>query len=200
MSSIKCLIFDWFGVCAERWIDVWKRELPPEIDFETFKKSFVKYLDSSAKGDISGKEFLEHVLGELKIDSKKYEYLITKHGKINTDLLNMILKLRKKYKTALLTDNFEVMVGIIEKEIGGFSKYFDVVILSYIEKMVKIRDEMFNKVLKKLEEKPENCIFVDDRPRNIEVAKRLGLNTILYEDNEQFQKELSNFSVIIPKV
>lgn len=189
MSLIKCIVFDWFGVCAERWIDVWKKELPNEIYFEKLRTSFLKYLDDCAKGNISINEFLELVLGEMKIKPDKYKHLLTKHGKINTELLKIILKLRKEYKTALLTDNFELMVDIIEKEIGGFSKYFDVVVLSYVEKKVKTNHDMFRKVLKQLNEKAEDCIFIDDRQRNIDVAKRLGFKTILYENNEKLIKK-----------
>lgn len=191
---IKAIIFDWFGVCAEKWIDVWKRELADQVDMELLKDAYLKYLDDSVKGKRSVQQFLELVLREIKLNPKDYKYLIKMHGKLNTELLSIILKLRYNYKTALLSDNFDEMVKIIEKKIGGFHKYFDVVVLSNVLKMIK--KDMYRITLQRLKEKPGNCAFVDDRKRNIETAQKIGFNTILFENNTQLKKEFDNMDIV----
>lgn len=44
---------------------------------------------------------------------------------------------------------------------------------------------------------PERCIFVDDRPLNLEAPKRLGMNTIRYENPGQLRSELRRHGVAI---
>ncbi len=42
---------------------------------------------------------------------------------------------------------------------------------------------------------PEQCIFIDDRPLNLESPRRLGMNVIHYRDPEQLRSELRNYGV-----
>jgi putative hydrolase of the HAD superfamily len=42
---------------------------------------------------------------------------------------------------------------------------------------------------------PEQCIFIDDRPLNLESPRRLGMNVIHYRDPEQLRSELRNHGV-----
>jgi putative hydrolase of the HAD superfamily len=38
--------------------------------------------------------------------------------------------------------------------------------------------------------KAEECVFIDDRPENIEAAKALGMEGIVFENYEQASEEL----------
>ncbi len=192
---IKALIFDWYGVCAERWVDVWVREVGNIVEEDSLRKAFLKYLDEHLKGDMTGEQFLESVFREVNINPMGYEYLVTKHGELNNQLLDMIHRLKGNYKTALLSDNAAQMVPVIEKEIGGFSRYFDAVILSNVVKMVKIGGKIFDLIIKELDEKPEDCLFVDDRERNIPPARDRGFKTILFHDNAQLEQEMRKHGV-----
>lgn len=192
---IKALIFDWFGVCAERYIDVWRKKLPKEIKFEDLKEVWLRHLDSYAKSKITGKEFAQNVATGLNLHPEKYEHLIGKHGNLNVELLNKIRTLKKRYKIALLTDNFNEMIPSIENDIGRFDKYFDILIFSNREGKVKTEHGMFELTLRKLGEKAENCVFIDDRPKNIEKAKMMGLQTILFKNNNQLKIELEQMGV-----
>jgi putative hydrolase of the HAD superfamily len=40
--------------------------------------------------------------------------------------------------------------------------------------------------------KADECVFIDDRPENIEVAKALGMEGIVFESYEQASIELEN--------
>ena len=192
---IKALIFDWFGVCAERWLDVLRRELKGLVDPSLFKKSYLRHLDEYVSSKITGKQFHERVFTETGIDPHGQEHLLTKLGKVNTKLMEIILELRETYKTVLLSDNLDEQVPLIEKMIGGFEKYFDEVILSNVLKMLKKDGEMFKIALDRIKERPEDCVFIDDRERNTEVAIKMGFNAILFRDNEQMISELSDLGV-----
>lgn len=65
------------------------------------------------------------------------------------------------------------------------SDYFDALYLSYEMKASKPDEEIFLKLLDAEKVKPEECFFLDDGPRNIETAERLGFQThlVLAEDD-----------------
>lgn len=66
-------------------------------------------------------------------------------------------------------------------EYGGYkmSDYFDALYLSYEMKASKPDDEIFLKLLEAEKVNAEECFFLDDGPRNIEAAHRLGFQTHL---------------------
>lgn len=48
----------------------------------------------------------------------------------------------------------------------------------------------FNTLLNKYRIKPEESIFIDDNPKNIETAKELNINGVLFKNLEQCKKEV----------
>jgi FMN phosphatase YigB (HAD superfamily) len=42
---------------------------------------------------------------------------------------------------------------------------------------------------------PEECIFIDDRPENLEVPKRLGMRTIQFVNAAQLRADLAGRNV-----
>lgn len=58
---------------------------------------------------------------------------------------------------------------------------FDGLVFSGPIHMVKPDPEIFEHILKKYSLKPEESIFIDDNPKNIEGAKALGINTYLFD-------------------
>lgn len=45
--------------------------------------------------------------------------------------------------------------------------------------------------------RPEECLFVDDRPMNLEAAHRIGLRTILCRDAAQVEAELRRHGIMV---
>ena len=194
---IKALIIDWYGVCGERQQDVWISELR-HVDPDAIKKAFKAHLDEWVLMNISGLEFQKRVFHDLGLDHKGYEHLITKLGKINWDLLKALSKIKKEYKIILLSDNMDELVPLIEAELGGFDGYFDMVVLSNFIKKIKNDPETYRIVMKDAGVKTSECIFIDDRDRNIEVARKLGIDTIKFDSNEKLWEELGKRKIVIP--
>ena len=42
---------------------------------------------------------------------------------------------------------------------------------------------------------PQQCLFIDDRPLNLESPRRLGMNAIHYQNAEQLRSELGKHGV-----
>ncbi len=63
-------------------------------------------------------------------------------------------------------------------------------IISSEEKVIKPEPEIYHRLFRKYNLKPEECIFTDDRAENIEGGRRLGMNGIVFKDAKQYEREL----------
>ena len=79
------------------------------------------------------------------------------------------------------------------------SDYFDALYLSYEMKASKPDEEIFLKLLKAENVQSEECFFLDDGPRNIEAAKRLGFNLHLVESNDDLSKIIEKCNMYFVK-
>lgn len=96
-------------------------------------------------------------------------------SRINEPILNWVDELREAgYKTAVLSNMHIDMVQRVQSN-GAWAKRFDVLALSSPLGMAKPQPEIFKYCLKKLNVKPHEAIFIDDREDNVEAAIRLGI-------------------------
>lgn len=75
------------------------------------------------------------------------------------------------------------------------SDYFDALYLSYEMKSSKPDEEIFLKLLEAEQVKPCECLFLDDGPRNIESAERLGFQTHLVQSGDDLGQVIKSKQV-----
>ena len=98
--------------------------------------------------------------------------------RLEADLLEFARQLRPQYRTGILSDApAGVRAGTIKK--FGLDDCFDAVVLSGEIKVGKPDPRAFAAVLNVLSVRPENTVFVDDRPANLDGATALGMQTLL---------------------
>ena len=68
-------------------------------------------------------------------------------------------------------------------------------ILSYREHVVKPGKEIYKLLEKRFDLTPEKTVFIDDTAENIDTAKALGWNGIVFKDYDQVIKELHDLGV-----
>jgi len=111
--------------------------------------------------------------------------------------LDAILALRQAgYRVVLLSNtNPYVMKWARSSAFDGnghsLDYYFDACYLSYVCKMMKPDPDFFRLVLAQEKVQPEELCFLDDGPRNIEVAQSLGIQTLLVENNGEWSQALA---------
>jgi len=102
------------------------------------------------------------------------------------------------YKLGLISDHSKEWIDHCNNKFD-YHKLFHSTQYSFEVECCKTDKKTFELLLKKLGEKAENCLFIDDSEKNINVAKSIGLNTIQFKDSEQLKKELISFSIKIDK-
>jgi putative hydrolase of the HAD superfamily len=94
-------------------------------------------------------------------------------------------------RLALLSDQTNWLDQLDEKL--HFFRCFDHVFNSYHMGKSKKDSSLFDDVLKIMELRAEQTLFVDDHGSHIERAGQRGLNTILYQDRPSFIRALAVF-------
>ncbi len=197
---IKAIIFDYGGVITlGKFEDIYDKLAEYlKINPEDFIKIRDKYLRRMFIGKISTERFCEIVKKEFNLDCDVLEYykkayleVISKN--INQDMLKLIKKLKNNYKLILLSNILKLHADMNEKE-GIFSD-FDELIFSYNVGFVKPDQRIYNLALKRINLRPEECIFIDDYKDNIKIAYELGIRTILYKNEEDLIKNLNGLGV-----
>ncbi len=115
----------------------------------------------------------------------------------NDNVISGLKKLKGKYRLALLSNinilHFEHVREKFPAEIGLFNQ----LILSYKVHMRKPEPGIFMLALHNLGEKPEACLFIDDKLGNVEVARSLGMRAEVYSKDSDFEAILKQNGVLV---
>ncbi|MCX4341150.1 MAG: HAD family phosphatase [Lachnospiraceae bacterium] len=76
-----------------------------------------------------------------------------------------------------------------------FIPHMDGGILSYQEKVIKPMPEIYQLLIDRYELTPQECVFLDDTPKNLEGAKKFGIHTIHFQNQTQAIEELRKLGV-----
>ncbi|MEO0142519.1 MAG: HAD family hydrolase [candidate division WOR-3 bacterium] len=99
--------------------------------------------------------------------------------KPNSELKDVLIQLKKRYKLAVFTNNNRIQTQRILKAIG-IEALFDYVFTYESFNLIKPDPKIFKMVIKRLKVKPEECLMVGDRyDVDLNPAKELGMK--IYE-------------------
>ena len=165
-----------------------KREIFQAPEWAMLDKGTITY--SEAK-EILKKRISKHL--EFKVD----EVLDTwfKYMPINEEICNLIKKLKaNNFKVyALSNTHITVYDYVQELEIG---KYFDGIIVSAVEKMMKPNKDIYERLLEKYNLVADECLFIDDSEKNIIGAETCGLHGYIFDYNNMKIGEIEAFANI----
>lgn len=200
---IKNIVFDLGGVIMT---------LDPAEALRRFKalglSDAERYLDSYTQsgifgnleeGKITAEDFrskLSSLAGhELTFDECKHAWLGYRKD-VPQRNLDLLKELRAKgYRLILLSNTNPFMMDwALSSEFDGkgssLNDYFDALYLSYRLGIMKPAPDFFRQVLDNENILPEETFFVDDGPRNVEAAGKLGFMTMCPDNGSDWTGEL----------
>lgn len=203
---IKNIVFDLGGVIMT---------LDPAEALRRFKalglSDTERYLDSYTQsgifgnleeGKITAEDFrskLSSLTGhELTFDECKHAWLGYRKD-VPQRNLDLLKELRAKgYRLILLSNTNPFMMDwALSSEFDGkgssLNDYFDALYLSYRLGIMKPAPDFFRQVLDNENILPEETLFVDDGPRNVEAAGKLGFMTMCPDNGSDWTGELRSF-------
>lgn len=191
-------IFDLGGVIikAKNFEKIYKK-LNVKIKYDEFMK--IWYNDEALKtykGLADENEVFQDIINKLKIDLSVQELIeiIYSERKYYKDTLEIIEKLKKDNNKIFLLSNLrEIDYYYLNKDID--ISIFDDLFLSYKLKMVKPDEKIFHKVIKKINCDTKKMYFFDDNEKNINVAKKFGINAFCV-NGENIKEKFSILSLL----
>lgn len=77
----------------------------------------------------------------------------------------------------------------------NFFELFDGGVASFEVKQVKPEEGIYKRLVEKYTIKPEESIFIDDSQANVEAAKKLNFNVILFKSSKDLRKKLRAYNI-----
>jgi putative hydrolase of the HAD superfamily len=99
----------------------------------------------------------------------------------------------KLFLATLNNESRELNLYRIEK--FALRRYFSVFFSSCYLGVRKPEEQIYRLALDLSQRPPEECVFIDDRPLNLECARRLGLRTIQFLNAQQLETDLRALGV-----
>jgi HAD superfamily hydrolase (TIGR01509 family) len=205
-SNISTLIFDFGGVLID---------LDMNQSILNFKKLGVEnvenYLSNFGqsgffmqleKGKISADEFRSEIrkmtvnsITDKEIDDAWNAFLV----RIPSEKLDIVYELRKKYRVIMLSNTNAIHFPYAEQTFFSYKnrsidEYFDKCYRSYDMKMAKPDAEIFEAILSQEQVAANRCLLLDDGPKNIEQAQKLGIQTYFVDPKEDLSFLLTNIN------
>lgn len=143
------------------------------------KLSDEELLEGLIKNDPSVEKEIREIFKNIKGMVSRYDYAIP-----------WIRELKERGFRVYVISNFGHRAHMDCIDALDFLEEIDGGILSYQVKLIKPSPEIYQCLLRKYDLKPEECIFIDDLYKNVEAAKKEGMQGIVFETPEQVKKEL----------
>lgn len=194
---IKNVIFDVGNVL----VNFCWRELMDDLGLSSLKEQFGSTVFGSHwwgeldRGVLDEDEVLNFLREDNREHYKEFDLIWSNRDKLVEPYdytLKMIDALKERGLKVYLLSNYPKNLFELHTKSGCFP-FIDKVdgkVVSGFVKLVKPEREIYEYLLNKYSLKAKECVFLDDRKENIEAAKKLGMNGILFEDYEQAWAEL----------
>lgn len=124
---------------------------------------------------------------------------------LNSDANMVIKRLKQKgYKLFILSDWESDSFKLVKKKYSNFFKLFDedkIIISGDTKKKIGVAttkpdQRVFKYVVKLSNEKPQNCLFIDDKSKNTDAARKVGMKTITHQDWYKTRDELEKLKIL----
>ena len=194
IMKIKYVIFDVGGVCYPYSLDnlnqYFRDKVADKNDFDSKKgiKSF--NYNPFMTGEVNFTQFCKDLCNHCKISysqDMEEKIDIAMHngvGSIFEETLTVMDELRKQNIEICLLSN--ALPNLIDT--ADFLTNRENIFVSYELRLLKPDLEIYKKVMEKLNATPEEIVFIDDKPKNVDAAKSLGIHGIVFNQQTIIDK------------
>ena len=200
---IKAIFFDLCGVIITLGDEEFCKELGDVIgrDADLVLNKFYKYLKGNEIGDYTEDDLYKKMFKDLEVryDLEKTKDMRTKHRVRMEGMFELAKDLKNKdYIVGYISNDAKEMAARCNKKYNLESLFTpEMGILAYQAGARKDNPKLWKYVLDKVGLKPEECIFMDDKEKNLTEAKKANFNTIHFKNRRQLIKELNRLGVKI---
>jgi putative hydrolase of the HAD superfamily len=201
MSQITTLFFDIGGVCLSNGWDHEQRQAIAKhfaFDYPSFDARHRQVVDTLERGQIGLQDYLQWTLfyEDRDFSVQEISEAIKNLSTPIEDTLELLRSLKQSGKYTLMTINNESReLNNYRIERFGLREIFSAFFSSCYLGLMKPQPEHYRRALEISQCAPSDCIYIDDRPMNVEVARILGMQPILFSSALQLEADLQSYQV-----
>jgi epoxide hydrolase-like predicted phosphatase len=197
--NYRAVIFDFGGVLVRMVDDHPRLELARQLGIELEQLDSLIFFSESARkaslGEISVETHWEAVRKSLAISPEAMSGFLDLYWSaddVNWELLEVIRKLRPKYKVGMLSNAWDNLRNTLHSR-WNIDGLFDELVISAEVKMMKPDPRIFHMAVDRLGVQPIETIFIDDIEENVLAARKEGLSIILHQDTQKTISDLHKY-------
>jgi len=202
MGAITTIFFDIGGVCLSNGWDHEQRQALARrfrFDYESFDSRHRQVVDALERGQLTLDDYLQWTLFYQPRPFQPADIVdaIEQLSMPFTETLAIVKALRDSGRYLLATLNNESR-ELNEYRIQRFAlrELFTVFFTSCYLGLLKPQPEHYRRAMQITQRSPDECLFVDDRPMNVEVAGILGMHPIQFKGADQLAADLRAARVV----
>jgi putative hydrolase of the HAD superfamily len=201
VSKITTLFFDIGGVILTNGWDRGSRRRAADafhLDWEEFQDRHDLSFPAFDAGQISLEEYLDRTLFYRKRsftrdDFIKFMYAESVELPGTRAVLDALTSSGKYFMATINNEPFELNEYRIQK--FDLRRNFQAFFSSCYVHLRKPEERIFRVALRVTQRLPEQCVFIDDRPLNLESPRKLGMNVIHFQDAQQLRVDLQKYGI-----
>jgi len=166
------------------------------LDRDTFEPHYWRYRLDYDEGVLNGRTYWEKLGSDaaITLTPEQIDQLIENDvlmwATLNEQMLAWVRALQDAgLKTAILSNMGADLLRYMRQEFGWLA-HFNHHTWSCELGMVKPDPRIYLHTCEKLGVTPDEAIFLDDKPENIEAAAKVGIHAILFKNVEQLREDL----------
>jgi len=198
---ITTVIFDFGGVLTQgrytkRLLSIIEKKYP--ISAEEIYPKFNSFMVLMDKSQLDFEGFIKHVNSSfnLSLSLDEMNAFFLEAVLLNTEVISLVKTIRKKYKTAILSDNNPPLVRILRTHHKDLLDLFEKTYFSCELNFHKPQKAFYEYVAKDLGVTAQECVFIDDKEKNANGAEEAGMKGIVFTDIDQLNKDFNSLQIL----
>ena len=194
---VKNIIFDIGNVLTDFcWEEFYKNQGFSEEILERVGKATVlspKQWCEYDRGALSDEEIVDSfVRNDPEIEKEIRQSQEDLHGMVTRReyAIPWVKELKAAGWNVYYLSNFSKKAAVDCADALDFIPYMDGGILSFQDKLIKPDAAIYELLLKRYSLKAEECVFLDDTPANVEMAKKVGIHSFVFTEKALAEIEL----------
>ena len=206
MNGVSTILWDIGGVLLTNAWDRRERDAVLArfgIDRADFELRHAEVAEPWERDEVSADEYLHRTIFFEPRSFSQSEFLDamrTESVLLSDSALGIVAQLAasEQYELATVNNESRVMNEYRLKKFG-LSKYFTAFFTSCYLGVRKPDRRIYQIALDVLQRDPEDAVFIDDRPENVDAAASLGLHGIRYQSSAQLAEELARLGISLER-
>ena len=116
----------------------------------------------------------------------------------NPIMMEWVLALKHHGLKIAVLSNMPIEISRYMRQNAPWFGDFDYVCFSAEVHLAKPEAAIFHASLKALRSRPEECLFIDDRPENVEAARALGMQALQFTSVQKLAADIKPYDLPVP--